>query len=122
MAWERHVNVKYYYAGKRVGSVVKKIYLGRGRVAELASRFDAEVRRRRAASAATFDAEKARLHPAQVAADKLESIARLIADAGLLAAGYLQAAHGSWRRPRSWMAERRSAAQHQQVPIPTTQS
>jgi hypothetical protein len=100
MAWEKRGNAKYFYLSRRDGGRVKKVYLGRKPTALLAARFEAEERRRLAADTAALGAERARLRPAQEAADALDSAARLLSEAALLAAGYRRHGHGSWRRAR----------------------
>jgi hypothetical protein len=100
MAWERRAGRRYYYLGKRVGATVRKIYYGRHGAAKLAARFDAEDRRRRVAEAGTLEAERARTHTAQCAANDLESAVTMLTEAALLAAGYRKHDHGAWRRPR----------------------
>jgi hypothetical protein len=118
MGWERRPKGRpgirpsgaqwYYYSARRIGSTVKKIYLGPAcrDVATVAAQFDAEQRRRRAKERAVLEAERERTRSADAAADALESAVELLVEAAFLGAGYLQAEHGSWRRPRSWTRPR----------------
>jgi hypothetical protein len=102
MAWEKRQNGGfYYYRSCKVGSTVKKEYLGNGPLAEAAAESDAVVReerlREREAEARALrlleeDAE-ATEHPMTA----MDDLCELVVQAELERAGF-HIHHGQWRR------------------------
>lgn len=99
MAWESRWGRKYYYRGRKVGSRVRKDYIGRGLAGEIAARQDADVRDRRRRAKAEVAQMAATLHEADDLLGDLSHGVELLVAAKLLAAGFHR--HGkSWRRRR----------------------
>ena len=101
MAWEtRRGRGRYFTRSKRVGKRVIREYLGTGPAAELAAELDALERAARAAAAATWRTERARLEELDAAVAAFDRSVEALARAALLAAGYHQHHRGEWRRRR----------------------
>ena len=96
MGWEKRGNASYYYTAERFGGRVVKMYVGTGRVAELASQLVALDCDRRATESA---AEK-RDREAVAALAPLCELADAATAAALLAAGYHRPKRGKWRKRR----------------------
>jgi hypothetical protein len=99
VAWERRGENLYYYQAEREDGRVRKKYVGTGEVAELVAHADETLRRTRAERR---DKERAELGEAEVlasAADELDEVAKILARAELVAAGYHRH-KGQWRRRR----------------------
>src|SRR5262245_62940460 len=100
MAWEaRPGGHSYYYRSRRCGDRVRRVYVGRGAVAELAAEHDADVKARREVEAAAMRAAQARLGPLEEAMAELDRACALALEAVLTAAGYRRA-NSEWRRRR----------------------
>ncbi len=97
MAWDRHGN---YSRSVRVGEKVRRIYLGRGEVAQLAALLDEQRRSERLARSVAWRAEEARRAVAEAHLGELEGLADLMTRATLMAAGYHKHDRGPWRRRR----------------------
>ncbi len=100
MGWEHRYGGVYYYKSSREGGRSVKAYFGRGIVAELAARLDAEARARRTAEADAILAERARLEPLDSSLEALDAACRTMVAATLTVAGYHQHDRGAWRRRR----------------------
>jgi hypothetical protein len=98
MAWEQRKSAKYFYASRRLGRRVRKLYFGRGPHAEVAAAaLDAARQQRRQAAAAAREEQA-----------KFQEIDHLLADfhgqsgdwlaPALIAQGFHQHDRGQWRR------------------------
>src|SRR4051812_23968619 len=96
MAWEPRPGGRYYYRSVRVGGQVRKVYVGRGAVAEVAAEQDADAKAWRVARAAAARAEQARLGPPEEAMAVLERACDLALEAAMTAAGYRKVNY-AWR-------------------------
>jgi hypothetical protein len=96
MGWERG----YYYRVSKVNGRVVRQYVGRGPVAELAARLDAQERGRRRRKALAQRREKSDLDALDADLKALTETADLLACAALLAAGFHQHKRGEWRKRR----------------------
>jgi hypothetical protein len=96
MGWERG----YYYRVFKVNGRVMREYLGRGRVAVLAARLDAQEREKRQLQAHDLLRQKDELETLDADLKALEQTTDLLARAALLAAGFHQHKRGEWRKQR----------------------
>jgi hypothetical protein len=96
MAWERG----YYYRVKRIDGSVVREYVGRGEVAELAARLDLIERHRREGERAQIREVKDQLSELEQCVLEADALADLVAEAGILAAGYRKHHRGAWRKQR----------------------
>lgn len=100
MGWETRGNRTYYYTAERVGDRVVKMYVGAGRVAELAGRLDALTRAERAAKTADERRQRDAVAALDAALAPLCELADAATAAALLAAGYHRPKRGKWRKRR----------------------
>lgn len=99
MAWETRNGNRYYYQSVREDGEVRKVYVGRGELAELLAHA-AETRARvRASRAADERAELACLEDLAAPLRELDKGAETLARAVLVAAGYRRH-KGEWRMKR----------------------
>ena len=101
MAWERRGNRRYYYRSIRRGRRVVKQYFGRGPLAEQAAREDAERRAARERERQAMLAEMRGMQEVARLTDQVETDARLLLDATMLASGLHRPNYGPWRRKRA---------------------
>jgi hypothetical protein len=100
MSWESREGREYYTRSRRVGGRIRRQYVGRGELAELAAAADACRRAQRQIQAQEQRAEKARWQAAAQLLLELDAGVDLLAQAALLAAGFRQHDRGEWRRTR----------------------
>ena len=93
MAWSGG----YYYRSVRRGNQVRRIFCGRGPVAELIATQDAQRRAERAAQAQATQDEQARWDAAESPLAELEHGIDLLVRSCLLVAGYQRHDRGEWR-------------------------
>jgi hypothetical protein len=99
MAWENRGNARYYYRSRRVGTKVRRDYVGAGPLGQLSAELDQRRRREREADQATWADFLARVQAADAKHDDLSRHCQLLALAVLLAHG-LHNHRGEWRRRR----------------------
>jgi hypothetical protein len=95
MPWERG----YYYRAWKIGGKVKRRYVGRGPVADVLARVDAERRQQREEEARRLRQLKSDQAALDAQVQPLLDLADLVARAALLAAGCYQH-HREWRKRR----------------------
>jgi hypothetical protein len=98
MSWESREGREYYTRSRRVGGRIRRQYVGRGELAELAAAADASRRAQSRRQAEEQRAARARWQAAEQLLRQLDAGVELLAHAALLAAGYRQHARGAWRR------------------------
>ena len=98
MGWYRRGTKRYYFRSKRVGTAVKKIYFGRGRVAELAARADALKRHEIEEVRQNWKQIRDLIDDACHAFNKLDSGCELLRDAVLLSEGFHRPGLHKWRK------------------------
>src|ERR1041385_4169540 len=96
MGWEQRGKNQYYYRKQRAGSRVRSVYVGRGELAQLVSRFQSTssiieqiARSRNQDHTQTQKAERV-----------FEQATQLVIEATLLTSGF-HTHHRQWRRKRS---------------------
>jgi hypothetical protein len=99
MGWEKRGSHEYYYRKEREGSRVKSVYVGRGEMADMISKFEstsAELERflRAKQSIETRESEKV-----ERALERAVELIELFTQAALLTAGF-HTHHREWRRKR----------------------
>lgn len=99
MGWETRGNRRYFYRSKRIGGKVRKVYLGCGQLAELASQQLADRRARREVEQAQLAELQAHFASLNDITEGLQHGTDLLATAVLMTEGY-HAHHGQWRRRR----------------------
>jgi hypothetical protein len=102
MGWDakqRGPQKGYYYRWCRVDGVLKKQYVGRDRVGEMAALLDEQVREQRRAARLEVLQERQALALADLALEQSRGLTNLLATAVLVLAGYRQH-RGEWRRRR----------------------
>jgi|SRR5580704_4089178 hypothetical protein len=102
MAWEVRGDRRYYYRSVREGGKVRRVYVGRGPVAEAAAEFDALARSvrddaRDRSKAAGGDWQR-RLAAALEPLRRLDALVGALAALTLVDAGYHRPHRGAWRR------------------------
>jgi hypothetical protein len=97
MGWDRG---RYYTRSRKVNGRVRREYVGRGPLGELAAALDALQRAEREAKAAEWRADRERLQGVDKVVSRLDELADLLARAALVAAGYHQHKRGEWRARR----------------------
>ena len=100
MAWISRGGRCYYYRSRRVGKRVVRDYVGCGEEARLAAALDGLRRARREAGRAERRQEREQWLAACSPLEALAAGTDLLARAALLAAGYRQHHHGTWRKRR----------------------
>jgi hypothetical protein len=101
LAWESRKRRSYYYASRREGDRVAKVYFGGGPLAEVAAALDDQERRRRAEQAAAYRADRTRLESADQALAALVIATDLVMAAVLTTEGYHRPNYGPWRHRRA---------------------
>jgi hypothetical protein len=100
MSWDKKSNFgPYYYRSQRVGSRVRKIYVGRGPEAEATAKKDEQRRAQRASEQASRKEAEAALREVEQALDDLEGFTNALVEATLTSNGY-HFHRGSWRKRR----------------------
>jgi hypothetical protein len=99
MGWEKRGSHEYYYRKEREGSRVKSVYVGRGEIAHMISKFESssavlEKLMRTKQSIETLESEKA-----EAFLEQAVELIQLFTQASLLTAGF-HAHHRQWRRKR----------------------
>ena len=89
----------YYYRTHRDGKKVRKLYVGAGELAYIASQLDEAKRRKREQEAACFRETQERLEREAAFLGELEEVTKILTRAHLIAAGYHKR-RGEWRRER----------------------
>lgn len=100
MGWERRGTNLYYYRKEREGSRVKSVYVGRGEIAHLISKFESssnEVERLLRAKKSIEAQESERI---EAALDRALKLTELFTQAALLSAGF-HTHHRQWRCKRN---------------------
>lgn len=103
MAWERrgkHGRLVYYRVSKTIAGKVVKQYLGRGERAIAAAAVVAQAKMQCEADRQAVQEEQAQLAGPDGLALELITVADLLMNATLLAAGYHRLNYGIWRRKR----------------------
>ena len=95
MTWELRGTNRYYYEGTRVGGKVKKVYLGSGASAQLATERHEKISQERS----ELRALELVVAPSEQLMRELDEAVRLVSHASLLAANYHQH-RGNWRKYR----------------------
>jgi hypothetical protein len=100
MAWERRGNHSYYYRKEREGSRVRSIYVGKGEIAHMISKFESssallEGLTRESNSIEALESEKA-----EAFLEQAVELIQLFTQAALLTAGF-HTHHRQWRRKRN---------------------
>jgi hypothetical protein len=96
VSWDRG----YYYRSKKVRGRHRRVYVGKGKAAELAAGLDALQRSERQARIAAWQAERADIEALDRPLCELIELADELAEAALLAAGYRQHHRSEWRKRR----------------------
>src|SRR3954453_3031151 len=97
MALDRFGN---YSRSVREGGRVRRVFFGKGPVAQMAALLDDERRCQRQARARAWRAEQPRWEAAAARQRALDDLGEMLARAALLAAGFYQHDRGAWRRRR----------------------
>ena len=101
MGWERRsTRSSYYYLSHRVAGRVRKTYVGKGPIAELAIDRILERQAARRAERESVRAERERLAQLERTMAVLDEGCRSLLAVVLTGAGYHQHARGVWRRRR----------------------
>lgn len=99
MAWEERNGNRYYYRKRRIGDRVVSEYMGGGDLADAFAYLDGIDRNRQTLEREIDRAEREAQQEIDHQVDELISLARTLADATLLAAGYHRH-KGQWRKRR----------------------
>ena len=99
MGWEQRGNNSYYYKKEREGSRVKSVYVGRGEVAQMVSKFQSSSAELEKLMQAKRAIEANELDRIEAALDRAIELAQLFTEAELLTAGF-HTHHRQWRRKR----------------------
>ncbi len=99
MAWEDRNGNRYYYRKRRIGDRVVSEYMGGGELASLFVMIDEGEQERRQWEREATRAERQEQQELDHQVDEVISLARTLADATLLAAGYHRH-KGQWRKRR----------------------
>ena len=99
MGLEQRNGRVYYYKSRRDGEKVRKVYVGAGDFAHLATKLDEAERLRRKEEVAYWEAERQRLEWSAAFLQELTEAAEVLVRAQLLASGCHQH-KGEWRRQR----------------------
>ncbi len=100
MALEQRNGRSYYYRHERDGEKVRKVYVGAGPIAELASEADRIKREAVEAQRSKQQRDLERLDALVAPVLELDYAARVLTHAALVASGYHRH-KGEWRRARS---------------------
>lgn len=103
MAWEtrKGSSNRYYYRSVRVGSRVKKVYVGRGIDAQWAAMSAEYARGRRHAEKLVLENERQSLKEVMELTSELASVVKDIFESELNCNGYCRTNGGEWRKRRS---------------------
>ena len=96
MAWERRGDKQVYYRSRRINGQVKKIYLGSGPRAQIASEHDRLQQEEKSREQAT----RKLIEALDSQTDTLNQTTKTLVKAHLLLAGYHQHHRGEWRKRR----------------------
>jgi hypothetical protein len=99
MGWEERRGHSYYYRSVRVGTRVRKEYVGGGDLGQLVARLDELERLQRKEEEAFCKGERERLQRSAAFLQELEEAGEVLTRAHLLASGCHQH-KGQWRRKR----------------------
>jgi len=99
MGWEQRGANSYYYRKEREGSRVKSVYVGRGEIAHLISKFEAHSTELERLMRAKKSIEADELEKVEAALDRAIELTQLFTQAALLTAGF-HTHHRQWRRKR----------------------
>jgi predicted negative regulator of RcsB-dependent stress response len=100
MGWEQRGNNRYYYKKEREGSRVKSVYVGRGDVAQMVSKFQASSTDLEKLMQAKRSIEANELEHLEATLDRAIELTHLFTQAALLCAGF-HTHHRQWRRKRN---------------------
>jgi len=101
MAWESRKGVgRYYTRSKRVGSRVKRQYIGTGSAAEVIAALDADTRRIREEERAARIVRKDQMERATALVDRSCAGVMGLTRTVLVANGYYRHHRGEWRKRR----------------------
>src|SRR4051794_19005094 len=89
-----------YYRSVRSGGTVRRVYVGKGLVGELAEAKDQAARAERARRRQAEDGERAAREAIEGAVRQADGLAELLARAALVATGHHQHHRGGWRKRR----------------------
>jgi hypothetical protein len=103
MAWEtrKGSSNKYYYRSVRVGSRVKKVYLGRGIDAQRTAMSAEDARGQRQAEKLVIEFERQSIREAMEVTSELTSFVKDVFESELISNGYCKTNGGKWRKRRS---------------------
>jgi len=99
MGWEQRGNNRYFYRKEREGSRVKSVYVGRGEVAQMVSKFQSSSAELEKLMQAKKAIEANKLERVESALDRAIELAQLFTEAELLTAGF-HTHRRQWRRKR----------------------
>jgi len=101
MGWEsRNGSGRYYTRSRRVGSRVKREYIGMGSAAETIAALDADTRRSREEERAAMNARREQMERATALVDRSWQGVLRLARTVLVANGYYRHHRGEWRKRR----------------------
>lgn len=99
MGWEQRGSNQYYYRKEREGSRVKSVYVGRGEIAHMISKFESSSAELEKLLEAKKSIEAQELERIEAAIDRAVELGQLFTQAMLLSAGF-HAHRRQWRRKR----------------------
>ena len=107
MAWEtrKGSSNKYYYRSVRVGSRIKKVYLGRGIDAQSTAMSAEDARGRRQAEKLVTEIQSQIMREAMELTSELRSVVKDLIESELKSNGYSRTNDGKWRKRRSGSAD-----------------
>jgi hypothetical protein len=98
MAWETRRRSRYFYRSKRVGTHVRKVYLGGGQIAQQAAEKDAAAKAKQAAQKVELAELQVKLSSVDQLAAEVETGVGLLLEGSLLAMGFHEHKGQWWRR------------------------
>lgn len=97
MGFYKRGHHRYFFRSERVGKTVKKLYFGRGPVADLAARADALKQYELKVTRQCWSQDKVSIEAACQAFEELDSGCDMLRDATLLVAGFHRPSLHRWR-------------------------
>ena len=102
MSWEKRGRGVYYTRSCRVAGKVRRIYFGKGAVAQLAAALDADKKAQRLARAVAKQAALARLETLAGLTQEFDACVVILAESELRAAGFNRPNRCEWKRSRRY--------------------
>ena len=99
MGWEQRGTNRYYYRKEREGLSVKSVYVGRGEMAHIISKFEASSAEVEKLMRAKRSIEADELERVEATLDRAIELTQLFTQAALLVAGF-HTHHRQWRCKR----------------------